>query len=103
MSDETLEKQQAASEEKKTTLKVSVSFPISPKKPFKAEEAEKATAGEVKAAAMAYFGVAEDGQHAYYLTHAGEKAADETSLHDLAGHAKEIKFTLVKELIQGRA
>lgn len=50
---------------------------------------------------MSFFGVAEDGQHAYYLTHAGSQVTDDVTVGEVAGHAKAVKFTLVKELIQG--
>jgi hypothetical protein len=45
--------------------------------------------------------VFEDPQYAYYLTHHGERQSDTTTLGSIAEHAHGLKFTLVKELIQG--
>lgn len=85
----------------KEEIKVTVSFPISPKGPFKAEVSPETTAGVVREDAMSYFGVAEDDQHEYYLSHSGAKVNDDRTVGDVAGEAKAVKFTLVKELIQG--
>lgn len=86
---------------KTKTIEVHVAFPIAPAGPFHEKFGSDATAGQVREAAMAHFGVAEDGQHAYYLTHDGAKVADNLSLKEIAGRSVSVKFTLVKELIQG--
>lgn len=85
----------------KEEIRVTVTFPISPKGPFKAEVSSETTTGAVREAAMAHFGVAEDDQHDYYLSHSGAKVDNEHAVGDIAGEAKAVKFTLVKELIQG--
>jgi hypothetical protein len=82
-------------------VKTTVSFPISPSGPYRTEVEGDTTVGAIRQDAMTHFGVAEDGQHAYYLTHSGAKIADEATIADVAGEAKAVKFTLVKELIQG--
>lgn len=84
-----------------TRVKVTVTFPISPRGPFHSEEPDDPTIAAVRQAAMSFFGVAEDGQHAYYLTHAGSQVTDDVTVGEVASHAKAVKFTLVKELIQG--
>ena len=52
---------------------------------------------------MHYFGVHEDPGSRYYLTqgHAGEELADGLTIGQIADHARAVKLTLVKELIQG--
>lgn len=82
-------------------IKVTVSFPISPSGPFRTEVEPDITIGKIRQDAMAHFGVAEDGQHAYYLTHDGAQIGDERMVGEVAGKARSVKFTLVKELIQG--
>lgn len=81
-------------------IEVTVTFPLG-EKPFHDGYDETATIGEVRVAAMKYFGVVEDPQYAYYLTHDGERQSDTTTLGSIAEHAHGLKFTLVKELIQG--
>lgn len=93
--------QSTKAQPKKDAINVRVNFPISPNGPFHEKVAPEASAGAVKEGAMSHFGVAEDGQHAYYLSHAGAKTPDTETIGDLANGAKEIKLTLVKELIQG--
>jgi hypothetical protein len=85
----------------KTTVKVTVIFPISLEGPFHAQESREVTVGEVLMAAMAHFKVSQDPEHEYYLTYDGRRVADETPLSEIAGEHEAVKFTLVKELIQG--
>jgi hypothetical protein len=85
----------------KDRIKVRVNFPISPGGPFHEQVDPETTAAEIKQSAMAHFEVAEDGQHAYYLSFGGAKVAEERTIGDVADGAEEVKFTLVKELIQG--
>lgn len=40
-------------------------------------------------------------QYSYYLTHKDDRQTDETTIGSLAGRARAVKFTLVKELTQG--
>jgi hypothetical protein len=82
-------------------VKATVSFPISPKGPYKKEASPELVIGKLRADAMAHFRVTEDSEHEYYLSHEGAKVADEKTVGEIAGEAKEVKFTLVKELIQG--
>jgi hypothetical protein len=86
-----------------TQTKVRVSFPLAPGKPFSATEPDDTTIGAVRSAAMRYFGVHEDPGSRYYLTHgeAGDEVADGATVGQVAGRAHSVKFTLVKELIQG--
>jgi hypothetical protein len=86
---------------KNHAIKVTVTFPIAPGGPFHADEPPDTTIKTLRDAAMAQFGIAEDGQHAYYLTHGGTRVSDGQTVGEIAGHAKAVKFTLVKELIQG--
>jgi hypothetical protein len=86
--------------EKTQQLEVTVTFPLG-ETPFHDRYAESATIGEVRAAAMNHFGVVEDPQYTYYLTHNGERQNDATTLGSIVEHAHGLKLTLVKELIQG--
>lgn len=97
----TAEQSAEAKPNKDYSINVRVNFPISPNGPFHEKVAPGLSAQTVKEGAMSHFGVAEDGQHAYYLSHAGAKVPDTETVGDLADGAKEIKLTLVKELIQG--
>lgn len=87
-------------------LKVQVSFPLATTGPFKTTAAPETTVGEVRQAAMQHFGVDEDPGSRYYL--AGSRHADEigdgvtiNSIDEEKSGKGVIKFTLVKELIQG--
>jgi len=82
-------------------IKVTVTFPISPAGPLRGERPATETVGALREEAMTHFGVAPDGQHSYYLTHAGKKLEDTETIGQVAGTAHEAKFTLVKELVQG--
>lgn len=86
-----------------TQTKVTVTFPLSPGKPFSATEPDNTTIGVVRKAAMDYFGVDEEPGSRYYLTQgrAGEELADGSTIGQIADRAHAVKLTLVKELIQG--
>jgi hypothetical protein len=86
---------------KPKTIKVKVTFPISPAGPLHGERPASETIGALREEAMTHFGVASDGQHDYYLTHAGKKLEDTETIGTVADTAHEAKFTLVKELVQG--
>ena len=81
-------------------IQVTVTFPLG-ETPFHGDYEETATVGEVRTAAMTHFGAVEDPQFTYYLTHSGERQNDATTLGSISEHAHGLKFTLVKELIQG--
>jgi len=81
-------------------IHVTVTFPLA-KQPYQDSVASQTTVGEIRKAAMEKFGVTEETQSRYYLTFKGERQQDSTTVDSLAGHAEALKFTLVKELIQG--
>lgn len=83
------------------TIKVTVTFPISPAGPLHGERPATETVGVLREQAMTHFGVAVDAQHSYYLTHGGTKVEDSDTIGQVAGTAHAVKFTLVKELVQG--
>jgi hypothetical protein len=86
---------------KPKTVQVTVTFPISPAGPLRGERPGHETVGLLREEAMIHFGVAADTQHSYYLTHDGRKIEDSHTIGDVAGAAHAVKFTLVKELVQG--
>lgn len=81
-------------------IQVTVTFPLG-EKPFHGKYDASTTVGQVRTAAMEEFGAVEDPQYSYYLTFKGERQDDAVSLGSIADHAHGLKFTLVKELIQG--
>ncbi len=87
----------------KTTLKVTVRFPISPAVPLEETDQATQTVGDVRAHAMAHFAVHEDPQSAFHLTYERQRQDDSVVLGDLAAGKKSLAFTLVKELVQGDA
>lgn len=91
---------------KKTQLKVLVVFPLGSGKPYKADEGPETTVGEVLAAAIEHFGVSVDPGSRYFLGFGSD--LDEVGEAETLGALDEqqpgkgtLKFTLVKELIQG--
>ena len=85
-----------------------VTFPLGTGRPYAATEPEHTTVLTVRRAAMQHFGVHEEPGSRYFLTfgsHHDEVADDRIleSLEDEHGksHENTLKFTLVKELIQG--
>lgn len=86
---------------KKSEIKVTVSFPPAQGGPYKDDVAPETTVGEVRKAAMDQFELAEDPQFEYYLTHEGARQADTTDVRSLADKAQALKFTLIKEIVQG--
>lgn len=81
-------------------IKVTVTFPLA-EGPYHGDFAPETTIGAVRAAAMSELGVGGDAQYSYYLTHKEDRQPDEKSIGVLAGHARAVKFALVKELTQG--
>lgn len=82
-------------------IRTKVTFSFSEKSPFEAQEDPTTTLGAIRKAAMAYFEVAEDPSHVFYLSHDGQRQDDSRTLGDVAGHAEAVTFRLVKELVQG--
>ena len=84
-------------------LHVKVTFPITKKKgSFQAEFPAYTTAGVVLADAKTYFEVQDDSQFTYVLSHDGEEITDvSVTIGSLAGHAHDVRFTLVKKITQG--
>lgn len=82
-------------------IRVTVAFPIAPGGPFHETVAGETLVGTLRQNAMQHFGVAEDSQHAYYLTHEGVRSPEEATVGSIAEHHEAVKFTLVKELVQG--
>jgi hypothetical protein len=86
----------------KTKTKVTIDFPISPKGQFNEEVDDSALVSEVVEDAMTFFEVTADEQHAYYLTFGGKKVDAEIPLSEaVPGKAQAVKFTMIKELVQG--
>ena len=85
----------------KTEIRATVTFPIAGQQPFKAEFPATTLVSTVLQDAMRHFGISDDGQFDYYLTHAGKRVKNEQTLGQVAGQAHAVKFTLIKELVQG--
>jgi hypothetical protein len=96
---------QASERKAPAEIKVSVSFPVSKKGPFKADFPSEATIGEVRKAAMSHFGVADsvtgDTQLTYVLTNRGKRQDNASTLGSVAGEAHALPFRLVKVITQG--
>jgi hypothetical protein len=82
------------------SIHATVTFPLA-KQPYEAAVAPQTTVGEVRKDAMLKFQIKEEPQSQYYLTYKGERQKDLATVGEVAGHAEALKFTLVKELIQG--
>jgi hypothetical protein len=82
-------------------LHVKVAFPITKKGPLQAELAADTAAGVVLADAKTYFAVEDDSQFTYVLSHDGEEVNQAVTIGSLAGHAHDVRFTLVKKITQG--
>jgi hypothetical protein len=87
---------------------VVITFPLGTGKPYMATESDDVTVLAVRQAAMQHFKVNEDPGSRYFLTFGprNEEIDDERtlrSLDDERGKPRkdQMKFTLVKELIQG--
>ena len=90
-----------AEDREHTHIHVRVSFPISPKGPYEAEDAPDTTVVVVLAAAMDHFKVEDDSQFTYVLAFDGEEQAGDTTIGSLAGDKDRVEFTLVKKITQG--
>ncbi len=89
-----------ASDKAKDTIKTVVTFPLG-HQPFQEDYEATVAVGTVRAAAMVHFEVSEDPALRFYLVHDGAEVPDTTTLGDVAGHAKALKFTLAKEIVNG--
>jgi hypothetical protein len=90
-----------ADEPKHERIHVRVSFPISKKGAYEAEDGPETTVGLVLEAAMKHFAVEDDSQFTYVLSHDGQEQADTTTIGSLAGGHDHVRFTLVKKITQG--
>lgn len=86
---------------KPTEVKVTVTFPLAGKPPYKLDVEPTEIAESVRTAAMGYFGVADESTATFYLTHKGDRVGGTETVGDLADEASAVKLTLAKELIQG--
>jgi len=84
----------------KVDLKVVVTFPLG-HGPYQATQPADTLVGEVRHAAMNHFGAVEDPNLLFYLTHAGDKISDEATIGSVAGEGAAVKFTLVREIVNG--
>lgn len=71
-------------------------------KPFKAEEKPTTTVGQIKKAVLDAFGLKETETKKFKLFHGKTELTHESeTLHQLAGHHKEIHLKLEEFLVQG--
>jgi hypothetical protein len=82
-------------------IHVRVSFPITKKGPYEAEETPETTVATVLAAAMKHFEVQDDSQFTYVLAHDGVEESGSTTIGAIAGDKHEVRFTLIKKITQG--
>ena len=89
-----------AEAEKRESVRVRVSFPISKKGPYEADDPRTTTVGTVLGAAMKHFQVENDTQFTYVLTFDGVEQKTSTTIGELAGDKDEVRFNLVKKITQ---
>lgn len=90
-----------AVDKKHDTKNVKVTFPIAHEGPYTATDAGTTAAAVVLAAAKAHFHVVDDAQHTYVLAFDGQNVEGTATLDEIAGHAHDVKFALVKKITQG--
>lgn len=90
-----------AAKAKPKGIEVVVTFPIGQGGPFQKEEDPATLVGAVLAEAMNHFQVQPQPGSNYYLTHDGGRESETLAVGGVAGPAHAVKFTLVKELVQG--
>lgn len=83
------------------SIEVTVTFPLGQTNPLHEREPASETPAELIAKALGHFGIQPEGTTSYYLIHNGQRVDGGIALGELAGPAGALKFTLVKELIQG--
>ncbi len=87
-------------QQSRTEIGVTVTFPLG-KEPFRGGYPPETAVDVVRTAAMQYFEVMEDPALRFYLTHEGREAPGTETLAEVAGHAHAVKFTLVREIVNG--
>lgn len=90
-----------AAEHGHDAFEVTVTFPLAHGQPFHEREPAVATAGQVLDQALAKFGIQPEPSSTYFLTFDGARIDAAQPLSAIASHGDSLKFTLVKELIQG--
>lgn len=69
--------------------------------PYQHDYDPQATAASVLSDTLTSFGFASDGTTRYYLFHAGHEVPPETTVGELAGHAKALHLKLRTETTNG--
>lgn len=82
-------------------IETHVSFPLSPKPAYKEKWPPETVVGQVLAAAMSYFEVADSPTTTYKLAYKGTPVDPNATLGEFVEQDEAVKFTLAKELIQG--
>jgi len=82
-------------------ISVQVSFPVSPKGPYRADVTPATLVGTVRQAAMTHFEVSDGAQFTYVLTHDGRRQPNDETVGQVAGDKHSVDFRLVKEITQG--
>jgi len=83
------------------TIEVTVTFPLAKGQPYHNKALPETTVGAIMEASMTHFGIQPEPNTTYFLTHEGAPVAGTTTVGTVADKAGSVKFTLVKELIQG--
>jgi hypothetical protein len=84
-------------------IEVTVTFPLAQGQPFHERATPTETVGEIRGKAISHFEIVAESGSTYFLTHDGSRVDDAKTLAELDGKAGAVKFTLVKELIQGQS
>ena len=85
-----------------TSIKATVSFPVTKKPPFSRDYTPDTTEGAILADAKDYYAVQDDAQFTYVFTHHGARVENPNeTLGDIAEHAHAVEFRLVKVITQG--
>ncbi|TDX04028.1 hypothetical protein [Kribbella sp. VKM Ac-2566] len=82
------------------TIKVKVTFAAADHD-YDHEYETNSLIGDVLRDALTGFGVATDGTTRYYLKHDGDEVPADTTVGDVAGHARSLHLKLRTETIQG--
>lgn len=90
----------AATGKGKTTINVTVAFPLG-QGPFHDSVEPAVTAGALRQVAMTYFSAVDDPALRFYLTHDGDEVADATTIGEVAGKARAVRFILARDVING--
>jgi hypothetical protein len=93
---------EGADVQKTGLVTVIVTFPASPKSPYRAEVTPDTTIGSVRIAAMNYFEVTDSAGSTFVLTHDGKVESDSDTIAEVAGEREHtVEFRLVKRITQG--